>query len=166
MVNRQPFFHRNIVYAMLSKYVWDNIAQENYLCNIGLERTDMFSQENNLRNVVLVCLGQHCIKQLRTQCTKCWPTVHSLVSVVQIWLKQHWKKNYLCNIGPVQIVIFSWKTVLSWSAWTNITQENYLCNVGPQSTNNFGQKNNLKFCLDISGPTLHKEITCAMLVHG
>ena len=100
MVNRQPFFHRNIVYAMLSKYVWDNIAQENYLCNIGLERTDMFFQENKLRNVVLVCLSQHCIKQLRTQCTKCWPTVHSLVSVVQIWLKQHWTKKLLVQYWP------------------------------------------------------------------
>ena len=46
------------------------------------------------------------------------------------------------------------------------TRKNYLCNVGPQSTNNFAQKNNLQFCLDISGPTLHKEITCVMLVHG
>ena len=30
---------------MLSKYVCDNIAQENYLCNVGPERIDMFSQE-------------------------------------------------------------------------------------------------------------------------
>ena len=31
---------------MLSKYLWDNIAQENYLYNIDSARTDMFSQEN------------------------------------------------------------------------------------------------------------------------
>ena len=37
---------------MLSKYVWDNIAQGNYLCNVGPEREDTFSQENNLYNVV------------------------------------------------------------------------------------------------------------------
>ena len=34
---------RNIVLLMLFKYVWDNIAQENYFCNVGLERSDMFS---------------------------------------------------------------------------------------------------------------------------
>ena len=57
--------------------------------------------------------------------------------------------------------------MLPWSVWTNIIQKkNHLCNVDPQSTNNFAQKNQLQFCLDISGPTLHKEITCAMLVHG
>ena len=31
---------------MLSKYLWDNIAQENYLYNIDPARTDMFSLEN------------------------------------------------------------------------------------------------------------------------
>ena len=79
---------------------------------------------------------------------------------------------YWCNIGPAHIVIFRWKIIiasdimLSLSAWANITQEKYLCIVGPQSASNFAQKNNLKFCLDLSVPTLHKEITCAMLVHG
>ena len=42
---------------MLSKYVWDNIAQENYLCNIGPEH-----------NFVLVCLGQDCTKQYLVHC--------------------------------------------------------------------------------------------------
>ena len=42
-------------------------------------------------------------------------------------------------------------------------QENYPCNVGTQSTNNFPQKNNLQFCLDLSGPTFPKEIICAIL---
>ena len=40
---------------MLSKYVWNNIEQENYLCNIAPERIDMFLQGNNLHNIVLVC---------------------------------------------------------------------------------------------------------------
>ena len=53
--------------------------------------------------------------------------------------------------------------MLSWSAWANIAKENYVCNLGSVSTNNFAQKNNLQFCLDLSGPTLHMEITCAML---
>ena len=42
--------HRKIVYSVLSKYVWDNIALENYLCNIGPERTAMILKENNLHN--------------------------------------------------------------------------------------------------------------------
>ena len=52
------------------------------------------------------------------------------------------------------------------SAWANIALEKYLYNVGPQSTNNFAQKNNLQCCLDLCGQTLHKEISCAMLVHS
>ena len=55
--------------------------------------------------------------------------------------------------------------MLSWSAWANIPYENYSCYVNPQSTNNFAQEKILEFCLDLSGPTLHKEITFAMLAH-
>ena len=33
---------------MLYRPFWDNIAQENYLYSIGLEHTDMLSQENRL----------------------------------------------------------------------------------------------------------------------
>ena len=33
---------------MLSKYVWDNITQENYFHNVGLEHTDLLSLENRL----------------------------------------------------------------------------------------------------------------------
>ena len=39
--------------AMLSKYIWDNIAWENYLYNVNLERKDIDLQKNNLSNVVL-----------------------------------------------------------------------------------------------------------------
>ena len=55
---------------------------------------------------------------------------------------------------------------VAWSACANIAQETYLCNAGPQSTNNFAPKINLQFCLDLSGPTLHKEIASGMLAHG
>ena len=54
--------HRKIVYSMLSKYVSDNTAQENYLCNISPERAAMILKENNLHNFVLVCFGQDCTK--------------------------------------------------------------------------------------------------------
>ena len=33
---------------MLPKSVWDNIPQENYLCNIDPKHTVIFLQENNL----------------------------------------------------------------------------------------------------------------------
>ena len=36
---------------------------------------------------------------------------------------------------------------------------------GPQ-TNLYTQESNLQLCLNLSGPTLHKKINCAMLVHG
>ena len=42
---------------MLLKYVWDNTAKENYLCNVGPERTVIFSQENNTYKVLLISLG-------------------------------------------------------------------------------------------------------------
>ena len=43
---------------MLSKYVWDNIAQENDLCNVDPERTDILSQENRLFQIrLLVCFS-------------------------------------------------------------------------------------------------------------
>ena len=39
---------------MLSRYVWDNSAQENYLRNVGPERTYILSQDNQLFQVSLV----------------------------------------------------------------------------------------------------------------
>ena len=55
--------YRKIVHSMLPKYIWDNIAQEHYLCNIGPEYAAMILKENNLHNFVLVYLGQDCTKQ-------------------------------------------------------------------------------------------------------
>ena len=78
-------------------------ARTNYLCNV--ECTAIFSKQNNLYNVVLICLGQHCTRKLSLQY---WPTVHKQLS----------------------------------------------------------QENNLQLFLKLSGPTLHEEITCAVLTHG
>ena len=39
-----------------------------YLFNIGPYLTDNFHEENNLRNVVLTMLGQHCIRILPRRC--------------------------------------------------------------------------------------------------
>ena len=51
---------------MLFKYVWDNIAQENYLRNVDLEHTDILSRENRLFEIcLLACFltGCNIIKQ-------------------------------------------------------------------------------------------------------
>ena len=66
--SRRLLLYRKILYSMLSKFVWDNIAKENYLCNIGPERATMILKENNLHNFVLVCLGQDCTKQWPAHC--------------------------------------------------------------------------------------------------
>ena len=51
---------KKITYAMSSSSAWANIAQGNYLCNIYPWLTDDFYEENNLYNVVLIMLRQHC----------------------------------------------------------------------------------------------------------
>ena len=97
--------HKNIPYSMLSKYVCDNIAQEDHLHNISCERTDMFFQETHICNVSLVCLGQHCTKQLHAPCKQywcgqTWPTVHSLINVIQIQLRRHFTIQLLVQCWP------------------------------------------------------------------
>ena len=37
----------NTVYSMLSKYVWDNVAQENYWRSVDPDRIVIYSLENN-----------------------------------------------------------------------------------------------------------------------
>ena len=39
---------------MLSKYILDNIAQENYLSSVGLEHTDILLQKNWLFEIFLL----------------------------------------------------------------------------------------------------------------
>ena len=94
---------------MLSKCISNNIAKENYLCNIGPEHTDMFLHENNLRNVHLICLGQQCTKWLPAQYRQCSPTVHSLVNVFQIRMRQNCKRKLLVQYSPrVHRYTFTW----------------------------------------------------------
>ena len=45
----------------------DNIAQGFYLFSVGSWLTDNIYEENNLYNVVLTILGQHCIGRLSSQ---------------------------------------------------------------------------------------------------
>ena len=77
--------HKKITYAIL--------ALSTQTCTL--------SQENNRRNVVLVCSGQHSAKQLYMQCRQRWLTDHSLLNVVQIRLKQHCIRKLLVQYWPV-----------------------------------------------------------------
>ena len=93
-----------------------NIAQENYICNVGPERIVIFLQENDLYNVVLIYLGWHCTIKLPVQC---WATLHKQLST--------WKQF----------------TIFAGFIWANIAQGHYLCTVDPWLTNNFCEENNL-----------------------
>ena len=86
----QDFFLCNVAWSLL-----DSIAQGFYLCNVHPWLTDNFCEENNLRNVVLTMLGQHCIGIFSSQCCpntsqttlhkkiflQCWPRTHRHVFV-------------------------------------------------------------------------------------
>ena len=133
---------------MLPKYVWENIAQENYLCNIDPERSDTLSQENNLYNVVLICLCRHCTRKLTVQC---WSKAQAqLCNFVWANIAQG---NHLCNVCP-------WLT-------DNFYEENNLYNVASTML--------VQYCIGILSiqccpntfeRTLHKKTTCAMLAQS
>ena len=87
---------------MLSKYVWDNIAQENYLHNVGLEHTDILSQENRLFEICLVACyltGYNITKQS-------WLFLFSVGSEVHLrLLQQQWSEaNIDWNMTMVQLI--------------------------------------------------------------
>ena len=52
---------RNFSCAMLSGASWTTLHEGFYLFNVGPWLTDNFNEENNLYNVVLTMMGQHCI---------------------------------------------------------------------------------------------------------
>ena len=55
-----PTFHKIF---FLSRSIWANITQGNYLCNVGPWQIKV----NNLYNAVSTILGQHCIRILSSQ---------------------------------------------------------------------------------------------------
>ena len=67
---------------MFSKYVWDNIAQENYLRNVDLEHTDKLLLENRLFEICLVA-------RFLTECNitkQSWLFLFNVGSRVHVWL--------------------------------------------------------------------------------
>ena len=99
-----------------------------------------------------------------------WPTVHSPVNVVWIHLTQRCPEQITCAMLAESAAIFSEEDNLCYNvALQEILQGptfyKKLPMYEPQSTNNSAQENNLQFCLGLSRPTLHEEITGAMLAH-
>ena len=113
-------------------------------------------------NVVLICVGQYCARNLPVQC---WPIVneqlflkHKLYNIVSTKLGQHCTgisytqccpnisettlhMKITCAILALSAHQCFFRKIayanLSWSAWANIAQNNYLYNadnVDPQST--------------------------------
>ena len=72
---------------MLSKYVWDNIPQENYLRDVGPERTDMLLQENRLFQICLMAC--FLVGYIITE--QSWRLLFNVSSGVHLWLVgQQW----------------------------------------------------------------------------
>ena len=140
---------------MVSGFFWVNIAQGNHLCYVGPRQTDNFYETNNLYNVLSTMLGPHCITILSIQCcpNTSETTLHKKITCAMLTLSAQ--------------TLFRRKityAMLYWSAFADIAHENYLCKfVDPKPKNNFAQENNIQCCLDLCGPTLRKEFTCAML---
>ena len=133
---------------MLSKYVWENIAQENYLCNVDPERSDTLWQENDLYNVVLICLYQHWTRKLPVQC---WSKAQEqLCNFVWANIAQG---NHLCNVCP-------WLT-------DNFYEENNLYNVASTMLRQYyiGILS-VQCCPNTSERILHKKIICAVLTQS
>ena len=107
-------------------------------------------------NVVWVCLGEH-----RTRKFLCSDST---------WITENfYEENNPCNVVLFMLgkhctgVLFSQCCL---NLWVNMALGNYFWEVGPVHTFIFFQENNLYNCFDLPGPTLHKKMTCAMLVHS
>ena len=140
---------------MLSKYVWENIAQENYLCNVDPERSDTLWQENNLYNVVLICLYQHWTRKLPVQCWSkaqeqlcnfVWANIaqgNHLCNVCPWLTDNFYEENNLYNVASTMLRQY-YIGILSVQCCPNTcAQENYLYNVGTERTAIILKENNL-----------------------
>ena len=135
--------------------------QENYLCNVGPECTDIVLQENNWCNIVLNIPGPTLHKTITVQC---WSTVHRQ--------RSHTSEttlcgtNYLYNAGAERTVNFSQEHNLLCLDLPGLTlHKKSTCAMLTHSPETTLHKEIIQFCLDLYGATLHKEITCAMLAH-
>ena len=118
------------------------------------QSTDMFLQENNLYNVVLI---QHCTKQLPTQCRN----IHQRCSVKKVFLKiLHCSQENTCvlvcvklqhRFVPVNIAKFLRPTILK-NICKRLLLKMFL--------------HSLICCVNMAETTMHKKITCAKKLLG
>ena len=113
----QLLLHRKIAYSVLSKHVRDNIAEENYLYNIGPDHAATILKENNLHNFVLVCLGQDCTKQQTCTLQKQPPEVFCIKKVF-LKISQYLQENTSFFLTKLQA--FSTATLLKRNSTTDV----------------------------------------------
>ena len=90
---------QSTVKSMLSKYSWGNIAQDSYWPK---PHSHLFAGKITIRNVVLICLSQHCTSKLPVQC---WPSLETTLDrqITCAMLTQ--SRN---NFGQKNILHFFW----------------------------------------------------------
>ena len=164
--------------------MWANIAQGNYLCNVGPWLTDNLSfigisytqccpntSEITLHKKITCAILVLSVKKIETlaQVFSCefYEISKNTFFTEHLWATA--SENYWCNIRPVHIVIFLQENnhkqcCLDLPEPTS--HKKITCALLAHSPQTTLHKKNLQLCLDLSGPTLHKEITCPMLVHG
>ena len=117
----QTTLHRKIIYSFLSGFICANIAQGNYLSNVGPWLTDNVYYENNLCNVVSTILGQHCIRILSSQCcaNTCETIVHKKTTCPM--LAQSAKTCFCRKTG------YSFKCLVAcFLNWYNIIEQSWV----------------------------------------
>ena len=126
----------------------------------------------NVFNVVLILFGKHFKGKNHVKCCSKSSQHCIVISTIRCCLNTsettfHMKITCAMLAQSTQLSFRGKITckISSWSNLDNIAQENFQCNIDPHSINKFPQDNNLRFCLYLSGTTLHKGITCAMLAH-
>ena len=128
--------------VMLPQEYYSNIEQDFFLCNVVWSLLDNIAQGVNSYKELLDSIVQGFV-----MCSVAWSLSNNIA-----------QGFYLCNIGPWLTNNFSWQIPLRQHCTKKLLVQ---CWPRPHA-----QKNNPQFCLDLSGSTLHKAITCGMLAHG
>ena len=129
---------QKIFSCKIFKYIWGNTAQENYLCNVNPECTNIVLQEINLRNVILNLPGPTLYEAIT--CAMLADSSQSSQCCLNTSHTTFCGTNYLCNVNQEHTVIFSQEDKLYCNVvlicLSQYCMRIYLCNVDPQSTNN------------------------------
>ena len=129
--SKQTSFCRKITCPMLFWSAWANIAQGNYLFNVGPQSRNNFSQKNNTQ----YCLGLPGPTLCMTITYVCVMWAHSPQTTFHMLSGSVWtiiaQENYLLNLGsqltwlPFMKIIY---TMLWQSCWDNMAYKYCLLN--------------------------------------